>query len=87
MAGERVAKRAGVLGMGRKKFVLLFGVLGWGVPTGILFGVLRAYQDGWEQLPVLLAISLAVFPAAGILWGRGMWWWMERKRGRRVGEG
>ena len=59
--------------LGRKKFVWLYGVLGWGVPTAVLFSLLRAYAEGWETLPVMLAISLAVFPLGGIVFGRVMW--------------
>jgi hypothetical protein len=57
-------------------------VLGWGVPTAVLFSVLRAYAEGWEQLPVMLAISLAIFPLGGILFGRMMWWWLQRMSAR-----
>jgi hypothetical protein len=68
--------------LGRKRFVWLYGVLGWGVPTAILFSILRAYAEGWEQLPVILAISLAIFPLGGIVFGRVMWRCLERMNAR-----
>jgi hypothetical protein len=79
MFGDNPEKRSRWLKLGRKQFVLRFGVLGWGVPTAILFSFARAYEEGWDQLPVLLVISLIMFPLAGILWGCGMWRWLERR--------
>lgn len=72
-------KRAGLMKLGRSKFVLLFGVLGWGVPTAIMFALIQAYRDGWDGFLPTLIIALILFPLGGILWGRMMWWMMQRK--------
>jgi hypothetical protein len=68
--------------MGRSRFVLLYGVLGWGVPTAILFSLLRGYERGWAEFPVNLVLSLIMFPLAGIVWGRWMWKFLERRHGK-----
>jgi hypothetical protein len=59
--------------LGRSKFVLIYGVLLWGIPTAILFALARAYSDGWDTLPLQLAIALILFPLGGILYGRILW--------------
>jgi hypothetical protein len=67
---------------GRKQFVLRYGVLGWGVPTAILFTLLGGFQEGWDGVAVKGLIALVIFPLAGILWGRLMWAffeWMNRR--------
>jgi hypothetical protein len=73
-------KQSGFVKLGCSKFVLLFGVLGWGVPTGILFALIQAYREGWDGFLPKLAIALVIFPLGGILWGRVMWWMMQRQR-------
>jgi hypothetical protein len=66
--------------LARTKFVLLCGVLGWGVPTAVLFALIQAYSEGWDGFLPKLAIALVIFPLGGILWGRMMWWMMQRQR-------
>lgn len=33
---------------GRSRFVWLYGVLGWGVSTAILFSLWNGFSDGWD---------------------------------------
>ena len=87
MSESKSEKWARTRRLGRKRFVWLYGVLGWGVPTAVLFSLLRAYAEGWEQLPVILAISLAIFPLGGVVFGRVMWWWLERMNRRSATTG
>lgn len=61
----------------RRKFVLIVGVLGWGVPTAVLYSLLQAWSNPLELL-IMLPISLIIFPLAGILFGLAMWWVKER---------
>ena len=57
--------------LGRKQFILRFGVLAWGVPTAIMFSIAEAYLHGWDTYPTLCRVIL--FPLGGILWGHCMW--------------
>jgi|1186.fasta_scaffold139987_2 hypothetical protein len=74
-------KASKLVKLGRSKFVLLFGVLLWGLPTAILFALTRGYLDGWDSFLPQLIIALILFPLGGILWGRIMWKLLVRKNG------
>jgi hypothetical protein len=71
---------------GRRRFVLRYGVLGWGVSTGIFFSLWMGYCEGWDAFFFGLIPALVLFPLGGIAWGRFMWWFFERGHERVVGE-
>lgn len=81
------ANRSKLAKLGRNRFVLLVGVLGWGVPTAILFVVLQCLQEGWDSFLVQLVIALIIFPLGGLAWGLLMWKMMERRRLRLMATG
>ena len=66
--------------LGRKQFVLRYGVLGWGVPVAIFFSLLQGYLHGWQGFAFQLLPALILFPAGGIFYGQIMWWLLERKQ-------
>jgi hypothetical protein len=68
--------------LGRKRFVLFYGVLGWGIPTAILFALIQSYLDGWDQFPYHLTQALLIFPLGGVVWGRVMWKFLERRHAK-----
>jgi hypothetical protein len=60
---------------GKARYILLVGVIGWGIPTGILFSLLNGWTSGephhfWGPR---LAVSLVLFPIGGIFFGLVMW--------------
>jgi hypothetical protein len=63
---------------GRDSFIKRRGVIGWGLPTGILFSLLMGFLQGWDRLPFLLPVALVMFPIGGIYWGRWVWDTAER---------
>jgi len=65
--------------LGRKQFILRYGVLGWGLPVAIGWSLSMAHQNGWNQFLFFFIPSLIVFPLGGILFGKLMWWWLQRK--------
>ena len=65
--------------LGRAQFVVRYGVLGWGIPTGILFAVISGFIDGWDQFLPQLIKGLLLFPLIGVLCGRIWWRQLERK--------
>ena len=67
---------------GKWNYILMYGVLGWGVGTGVLFSlffplVTEAMGDKAPFLPVF-AGSMVLFPLGGIAWGYGMWIYAEK---------
>lgn len=59
----------------RTQFVRRYGIIGWGVPTAVLWTML----NGWDGWVVHLLISLAIFPIGGSLLGWLMWALFERR--------
>ncbi len=65
--------------LGRKQFILRYGVLGWGVPVAIAYAANMAFDHGWDKFLFFLIPSLILFPLCGIWFGKYMWNWLERK--------
>ena len=58
---------------GKQRFVLINGVLGWGVTTAILWAALMEYIEPSENIWVRPIIALFIFPIAGVAFGHLMW--------------
>ena len=58
---------------GKQRFVLVNGVLGWGVPTAILWAILMEFIESSENIWVRPTIALIIFPIAGIAFGHLTW--------------
>ena len=70
--------------LGRRQFILRYGVLGWGVPVAIGFSLNMAFENGWDTFLFNLIPALILFPLVGILFGKILWYWLERKNASRV---
>ncbi len=71
----------------RRRFILVVGVLGWGVPTAILSSLLlqmwKGFPPGWYQTGRFLgglALALVVFAISGVFFGAVMWGMLARRR-------
>jgi len=84
MSRSSAEKWAKLSKLGRRGFILRYGVLGWGVPTAILFSLVQAYSDGWDTFLLRLVPALVLFPLGGILWGAMMWRFLERRNARAM---
>ncbi len=71
---------------GRKSFIIKYGVMGWGLKTGILFALVFPFflDTPYSIVSFLLVLipSLILFPLGGILWGLYMWNFFERQHDR-----
>ena len=71
----------------RRKFILVVGVLGWGVPCAILLAVLLQMRHGaahqwyasWSFLGTL-AVGLLLFMGGGVFFGAYLWERLGRRR-------
>jgi hypothetical protein len=72
-------RAARLISQGRRRFVLIYGVLGWGVPVAIGMALDEATKTGLPGFLRQLAIGLVLFPLGGILFGRLLWRFMVRK--------
>ena len=66
---------------GPLRFILLRGMLGWGLTTAVLWcGLMRVFTER-EFVPLLIA-ALIGFPVCGMVWGGAMWFFAEKRRER-----
>jgi hypothetical protein len=68
---------------GKKKYIIYNGILGWGIPTAILFTLITTLMDNKsitfnQELYKSFLISLITFSVGGILFGFWTWHWIER---------
>ncbi len=68
---------------GKKRVVIQHGVLGWGIPSAILFTILMSVRDRSISFDgdffSQLAISLLMFGVGGIFFGMYVWKGVEKK--------
>ena len=85
---KRVVLRESAEALGRRGFILRYGILGVGVPTAVGGAILmHGYQSGftWSGffsfgfLALLLFYLVTVAPLLGYIWGH-MFWKMAEKR-------
>lgn len=72
---------------GLVRFVLLNGVVRWGLPLAILWSLFVYFDGGGSRLDALSGIGLAfvAFPALGALISAVLWTILDRKYGPRGG--
>src|SRR5688572_26637056 len=60
---------------GRKRFILLWGVLGWGVSTGLLFSatIIPSERPSFSTAVVTVVVSVILFPLGGFFFGYWLW--------------
>lgn len=61
-------------------FVIVYGVLAWGIGTALLFSLFMSLIAGWDLTRLLLALLL--FPLGGFIWGGVTWVVSERRHNR-----
>jgi hypothetical protein len=67
-----------IIAMGRTKFILLYGMLFWGVSTAVIVSLIE-YFTGQAFSLLKLAIKLITFPIVGIGWGYAMWVYFQKQ--------
>lgn len=58
---------------GKHRFVFLYGFLGWGFFTALLWAFIMEIVDPSENVWVRLVLALIIFPLAGIAFGHFTW--------------
>ncbi len=61
-------KIARLIAMGKWRYILLYGMLAWGVTTAALFTAWMWYTKGTPRLTEVVA-AFVMFPLGGIAWG------------------
>jgi hypothetical protein len=78
-------KWAAIRAKGAMRFVLLYGVAGWGLCTAVLFS---AAMVVFNDAPMaVVPVAFVIFPLGGIAWGAAMWWFGERAYAKHLATG
>jgi hypothetical protein len=64
--------------LGKKRYIVRYGVLGWGLSTAALFAVWTCYSKGGVR-PFDIILPFIIFPIVGIAWGALMWSFLKKK--------
>ncbi|MED0685576.1 hypothetical protein [Anoxybacillus ayderensis] len=68
---------------GKVNYIIKYGVIGWGMITGLAVGIFTEinalFEQEYSRFLTSLSISLAVFSVFGILFGQIMWYFGEKK--------
>jgi len=69
---------------GKKNFVIFNGLLGWGIPVGLLYSAVSTYIEHQEivlnqALYQTLITSLIIFSLVGVGVGLWTWNWTEKQ--------
>ncbi|MDD2708158.1 MAG: hypothetical protein PHV34_09125 [Verrucomicrobiae bacterium] len=69
-------------GKGKWNFILIYGVLLWGIGSALLFSLIFPLGLGWigervSFMPVFVG-SVILFPLGGITWGYFVWMFNEK---------
>ena len=83
---DPLARWARIRRKGPLRFILLRGVLGWGLVAALVYSLVMWAVAG-ANLRVLLPLSMVIFPIGGVLWGAVMWWFLERRYQREARPG
>lgn len=85
MDDGKFTKLKQLMDKGKWPYILVYGVLGWGVSTAILFSLLQAFLGEVAFLDVL-SLSLILFPIGGLFWGLYMWSYLGKQYAKAVNE-
>lgn len=80
---NQLAKWEDVRKKGFLRFVLVQGVLRWGVGTAILY-TLFTWLVAHTNLLKVLSLSLVIFPICGIFFGIIMWFVLQRNYQKKI---
>ena len=84
MKPAQVAKWEKTRARGRTRFIVVYGVLLWGLSTAALMTLVFAVQgqDDWLLRGLFIFV---LFPLiGGPMFGLFLWWWTERRYSRAV---
>lgn len=65
---SELQKLEGLLAKGKWRYIVLHGVLGWGIITALLYSTLMFWING-STSPPSIAINLLLFPITGFFLG------------------
>jgi hypothetical protein len=85
---EKTQRWRAIRAKGRARFVLLYGVLGWGLGMFVIMSVLPMLfgWPRWIHIHASLLLGSVLWILGGVLWGIFMWFDSERRFQRHEAE-
>ena len=78
MNSAQLNKLEKVISKGKWHYIIIHGVIGWGVTTAVLFSLLQSFT-GETSFTEAIGLSLIMFPVGGIAWGFFMWFYYNKQ--------
>ncbi len=85
MEDDKINKLKRLIDKGEWHYIFVYGVLGWGVSTAVLFSLLQGFF-GYVGFFGVLPLSLILFPIGGLFWGLYMWSYLGKQYAKAVNE-
>jgi hypothetical protein len=63
--------------MGRARFVLLYGIIFWAIPVGVIVNFIIGWLDGFSESRIIT--STIIWPITGVVFGTITWKKAEKK--------
>ncbi len=74
-SNDRLAR---IVSLGKRRYILLYGVLCWGLSTAALVACI-AYFMAEKMSTAEMVRPFFIFPIAGVFWGMFMWSILKKK--------
>ncbi|NQT63803.1 MAG: hypothetical protein HQ556_12645 [Candidatus Marinimicrobia bacterium] len=63
---------------GKWNYIFNYGIIRFGLSTWVIMMVYFWFFQPFEGLLIFTLVSLITFPLAGLVWGRWMWFYLEK---------
>lgn len=78
MTPQQITRVEATIKKGKTRYVVLNGVIGWGLLTATLFVTWKYLTNSRIDYRDII-IPFIIFPIAGMLWGLSMWYHLKRR--------
>ena len=79
MNTKQMAKWEDIRNKGKRKYIIKYGLIFWGIPMAILVSLLQYLSVGKLNVIMNVIISIIVFLLGGLLYGLIMWTYLEKR--------
>lgn len=78
MKEKQIQRLKRIIEKGKKHFVLYYGVLAWGLTTGIVFSIFQHVVGNVQTFKTIL-VHAVIFSVGGVFWGLFLWRYINKQ--------